>query len=206
MYTIGHSSHNIDYFNELLNVVGVNCVVDVRSVPASAYNPQYNQNTLKHYLKSNGKHYLDFSNEFGARRKELDVYDYNEKVNFDKVRSTKLFLEGVNRLKIGLEKNLTIALMCSESNPLECHRFSMISYALVNDGISVKHILKDKNVIANSELENQLLKKFEKKLPKPDIFNSNVTLEEQIKVAYELVNQEIGYNRSLNVQLIESND
>jgi len=70
----------------------------------------------------------------------------------------------------------------------------MISIALEKDGFEVKHILKDKSLKSNAELEKQLLKKYEKKLPKPDMFNPNVSEDDQIKEAYRLRNKEIAFS------------
>jgi hypothetical protein len=54
--------------------------------------------------------------------------------------------------------------------------------------------MKDKTLKTNADLENQLLKKYDKKLPKPDIFNPNVTLDDQLKEAYRLKNKEIAFS------------
>jgi hypothetical protein len=70
----------------------------------------------------------------------------------------------------------------------------MISIALEKDGFDVQHILKDKTLKSNAELENQLLKKYDKKIPKPDMFEPNISLEDQLKVAYRLRNQEIAFS------------
>lgn len=70
----------------------------------------------------------------------------------------------------------------------------MISIALEKDGFEVKHILKDKTIKSNSDLEKELLKKYDKKIPKPDIFTPNVSVGEQLRVAYELRNKDIAYS------------
>lgn len=198
IYTIGHSTHHLDYFLELLRVYGVNCVVDVRSVAASAYNPQYNQEPFKAFLKKNKITYLHFAEEFGARQTDPVLLDNEGRLDFDKVRKTWLFKNGLERIWQGVDKGFTIAVMCSESEPLDCHRFSMVSVGLVQDGFDVKHILKDKSIKTNSELENDLLKKFEKKLPQKTLFDPNITTDDQLKVAYRLKNKEIGYAPYLN--------
>ncbi len=82
--------------------------------------------------------------------------------------------------------------MCSESNPLECHRFSMISLALETDGFEVKHILKDKSIKSNLELEFQLLEKYLSKSLTPDMFP--LTISEQLTEAYRLRNKEIAFS------------
>lgn len=194
IYTVGHSTHQLDYFLELLKEYGVTCLIDVRSVAASSYNPQYNQEPLKNFLKSNGITYLHFAEEFGARHTDPDLLDDEGKVDFTKVRKSWAFKNGVERIWQGLDKGFTISLMCSESEPLDCHRFSMVSISLDKDGFDVKHIMKDKSIKTNAELESQLLKKYDKKLPKPDMFNPNVSLDDQLKEAYRLKNKEIGFS------------
>ena len=59
--------------------------------------------------------------------------------------------------------------------------------------MEVKHILKDKSLLSNVELEQQLLKKFKKKLPQPSLFTPDVDEKAQLKAAYELHNQWIGW-------------
>ena len=194
IYTVGHSTHQLDYFLELLKEYGVTCLIDVRSVAASSYNPQYNQQPLKNFMKNKGITYLHFAEEFGARHKDPDLLDDEGKVDFEKVRKSWPFKNGVERIWKGLDKGFVISLMCSESEPFDCHRFSMVSIALDKDGFDVKHIMKDKTLKTNADLENQLLKKYDKKLPKPDIFNPNVTLDEQLKEAYRLRNKEIAFS------------
>ena len=194
IYTIGHSTHQIDYFVELLKEYSVNCVIDVRSLAASTYNPQFNKEPLSNYLKKNRITYQHFADEFGARHSDPDLLDEDGKVDFEKIRKSWNFKNGVERLWLAMDKGFIIALMCSESEPFDCHRFSMISIALEKDGFDVQHILKDKTLKSNAELEKQLLKKYDKKIPKPDMFEPNISVEDQLKVAYRLRNQEIAFS------------
>ena len=193
IYTVGHSTHPIGLFLDLLKTYSVNCVIDVRSIAASSYNPQYNKEPLSNFLKVNGITYLHFAEEFGARHTDPDLLDEEGKVNFELVRKSWNFKTGVEKIWEGIDKGFTIALMCSESEPFDCHRFSMVSIALEKDGFDVKHILKDKTIKTNAELEKQLLKKYEKKIPQPDMFQPNITLDDQLKAAYRLRNKEIAY-------------
>ena len=193
IFTIGHSTHPIDVFLDLLKTFSINCLIDVRSVAASSYNPQYNKDQLSNYMKANRITYLHFAEEFGARHTDPDLLDDEGKVDFELVRKSWNFKNGVERLWQGLDKGYTIALMCSESEPFDCHRFSMVSIALQKDGFDVRHILKNKTLITNVELECQLLKKYEKKIPQPDMFQPNISKDEQLKVAYRLRNKEIAF-------------
>lgn len=192
LFTIGHSNHEFSWFLELLNEHKINCLVDVRSIAASRFNPQYNKKALSESLKSNGIEYVHMPEEFGARRVDSNVLTDNQ-VDFKKVRATSLFRSGVERLKEGLKKGFSIALMCAEADPLECHRFSMISYDLKNNGFEIIHILKDKSVIANQDLELQLVNKYKKKLLTSNLFQSAMTYEERLEAAYTLHNRDIGY-------------
>ena len=206
IYTIGHSTHPIEVFLDLLKTFSINCLIDVRSVAASSYNPQYNKEPLSNLLKANGITYLHFAEEFGARHTDPDLLDDEGKVNFELVRKSWNFKTGVERVWQGVDKGFTISLMCSESEPFDCHRFSMVSIALEKDGFEVKHILKDKTTKTNAQLESQLLKKYEKKIPQPDMFQPNITLDDQLKVAYRLRNKEIAYSPYLKQPQEESYD
>jgi uncharacterized protein (DUF488 family) len=193
VYTIGHSNHSIEYFIELLKTYSITCVIDVRSVPASSYNPQFNMENLQHSLKANNITWLHFGEEFGARHTEKELLDAFGKVDFDKVRNTPKFLSGVDRLVKGLEKGFRIALMCSEAEPFDCHRFSMISYYLVRNGFVVHHILKDKTFVTNEELEKRLLKKYERQIPATTLFEI-FSEDDQLNLAYRLRNKDVAYD------------
>ncbi len=197
IYTIGHSNHPIDYFLELLNYKSITCIVDVRSIPASSYNPQYNKENLRNFLKNHNVFYMHFGEEFGAKHTEAELLDSFGKVDFDKVRKTQKFLDGVNRLNNGLDKGYNISLMCSEADPFDCHRFSMVSYYLVRNGFNVDHILKDKTVISNNDLEKRLLKKYDKKIPKTSLFETYSEID-QLNLAYRLRNMDVAYD-TLNI-------
>lgn len=193
IYTIGHSTHPLEYFKELLTKHEINCIVDVRQFAASTYNPQYNESTLRPFLESYQIVYIHMGTAFGARPQDLSLLDLDGKVDFDKIRASKPFLSGIERLEKGLQKGYRIALMCSQSDPFDCHRFVLIAYYLVRHGFTVKHILKDKSCIDNSVLEKLLLEKYKKKLPKADLFNPHIGQKEQLKAAYRLKEKSIAY-------------
>lgn len=199
LYSIGHSSQSLEDFLNLLAVHGVNCVIDVRSIPASKYSPQFNQDGLKCYLKSHNIQYLHFGDEFGARR--TDCLDENEQVDFEKAVETPLFKKGVERVMKGLEKGFQIAFMCSEADPLECHRFSLVSRFFYDNGVDVQHILKDASLVSQADLEKEMIASFlhsrKYHLSEVDYLFGSYTEEEQRKDAYRLKNREIGYRPKL---------
>lgn len=195
IFTIGHSNHDIDFFLELLQTHAIDCIVDVRSVPSSQYNPQYNKKTLAAFLANHDIQYMHFGKEFGARQTDPNVFDKEERVDYEKVQQTERFKEGVERLKQGLRKGFKIALMCAEADPLNCHRFAMISVYLSRHGFDVRHILKDKSLVNQQDVERQLMEKYTKKLPQPNLFEPDIDHTDQLQAAYRMRNKEIGFKQ-----------
>lgn len=196
IYTIGHSNHPPEYFLELLQAHQIDSIVDVRSIPASKYNPQYNQKPLAALLHQHGIRYLHFPEEFGARQTNPEVLDESGTVDFKKVRQTDAFRTGVRRLETGLERGYRIALLCSEADPLDCHRFAMVSVHLAHIGYTVLHILKDKSILTQEALEKNLMEKYRKKLPVPSLFEPAISESDQLEMAYHLKNKDIGWAES----------
>lgn len=177
----------------LLQSTGITCVVDVRTMAASTYNPQYNKAPLTNYLRNNGIAYLHLAEEFGARHENPALHTANGQVDFKKVQQSAAFRAGVQRLEAGLARGFVIALMCSEADPLECHRFSMVARYLHDEGYLMQHILKDSSVLSTAELETELIKKYKKKIPQPSLFEPDVSRTTQLYAAYQYANDEIGW-------------
>lgn len=118
----------------LLQTHCITCVVDVRSIPASKHSPQYNQDILEKFLKYHHINYLFFGREFGARR--TDSYNLRGQVDFELAVKTDLFQQGVKRINRLLDGN-RVSLMCSEANPLECHRFALVARYFHDQGVEI---------------------------------------------------------------------
>lgn len=204
LYTIGHSNQTQDDFLGKLFMYHINCVVDVRSIPASKYSPQFNLEELRWFLKGHDIQYLHFGDEFGARR--TDCINQDGQVDFEEAVKTPAFTSGVERLTKGMDKGFHITLMCSEANPLECHRFSLISRFFYDQGVDVQHIMKDAELASHSTLEKKMIEEFlhSKKYHLPDIDQlfGTYTPEMQRADAYRLKNKEIGYKPQLQTEEI----
>lgn len=197
LYSIGHSNQTQEEFLALILVHDVNCIVDVRSVPASKYSPQFNLENIRSFLLANNVQYLHFGEEFGARR--YDSIDKNGQVNFEMAVKTPAFISGALRILRGMERGYNIAFMCSEADPLECHRFALVSRYFHDTGIVVQHILKDAKLASHETLEKEMINTFmhSKKyhLPEIDRMFGTYTEEDQRRDAYRLKNKEIGYKQ-----------
>ena len=194
LYTIGHSNHQLTDFRNLLLKYGIDCIVDVRSIPASKYSPQFNKETLQGFLRSYNMDYQFFGYELGARRN--DSFNELGYVDFELTVQTALFQEGVHKLTPLLEKK-NIALMCSEADPLECHRFSLVGRYYHEEGLDVNHILKDATISSHEALEQEMIKNYlhsrKPLLPNIDELFGTYTAEDQRRDAYRLKNKEIGF-------------
>lgn len=198
IYTIGHSTHDLATFLNFLSSNHINCVIDVRSVPFSARVPQYNKEVLRQFLEGNDMVYMHFPKAFGARQTNPKLLDETGRVDFEKVRLSKPFKEGIEKLRYCIERGFKPTLMCSEGNPLDCHRFSMIAYHLVKQGFSVKHIMKDGEVLDNESVERLLLMKYGYKLTLKSLFDKSALTDTQLEFAYKLRNKDIGFLVSSN--------
>ena len=196
IYTIGHSNYSQEEFLRLLQIHSITCVADVRSMPASKHSPQYNQVILEGFLKYHQINYQFFGREFGARR--TDSYNQQGQVDFELAVKTDLFQQGIKRINTLLEVS-RVTLMCSESNPLECHRFALVARYFHNQGVEIRHILKDGSLATHKQLEkdmiNQYLHARKPLLADVDELFRTYTDEDQLRDAYRLKNKEIGYRQ-----------
>jgi uncharacterized protein (DUF488 family) len=140
--TIGHSTLTIENFIQILHAHGVTCVVDVRSIPRSRHNPQFNRDILPGSLKVAGIDY-EYIEGLGGLRQPISNSPNTGWENasfrgYADYMQTKEFEENMDAL-IDLAKSKQIVLMCAESVPWRCHR-SMIADALLVRGISTEHI------------------------------------------------------------------
>jgi uncharacterized protein (DUF488 family) len=182
----------------------INVVVDVRSVPYSQFADQYNKDKLKSILRNNSIYYIPMGNLLGARYKDTSLLFDDGKVSFNEVTKTKPFNDGIKRINDGLLKGYNIALMCSERNPLECHRFSLISRFLDEHGYEVEHILPDK-IIAHKVLDEKLFDYFRskrkitfeiEKILKPHAIQNDLFDNTNKRDLYLILNKLIAYNPS----------
>jgi uncharacterized protein (DUF488 family) len=143
VFTIGHSTRPIDTFIDLLKAHNVERVADVRTVPRSRRNPQFNRDTLPESLAAVGVGYTHMPGLGGLRRPRLDSPNMgwrNESFRgYADYMQTPEFEEHLRDLIAAAERE-RVALMCAEAVHWRCHR-SLIADALVVRGHRVEHIL-----------------------------------------------------------------
>ncbi len=152
VFTIGHSNRAFTDFLGVLAAHEIELVVDVRSYPASRYAPQFNRKSLASALAANGIGYAFMGGELGGRPKEAEFYDAEGRVLYAKLALSQRFRDGLEGLETRLRQS-RVAIMCSEENPVSCHRRLLVGRALQERGIETLHLRADGSAQAEGDLD-----------------------------------------------------
>ncbi len=155
LLTIGHSNHSPERFIELLHGAGVTAVADVRSAPYSRHAPQFNRDRLRDDLDRAGIAYVFLGRELGGRPAEREFYA-DGVADYEKMAQAPAFVAGLERVIVGAQSH-RVALMCSERDPLTCHRCLLVGRALAERGARVSHILDSGERVSHTAIEDELL-------------------------------------------------
>lgn len=143
VYTIGHSDRPIEEFIGLLKENEVGCLLDIRTVPRSRHNPQFNRDALPDSLAAAGISYQHLAGLGGLRRAKPDSPNAGWRNasfrGYADYMQTDAFAEQVEEV-VRLSREQRCALMCAEAVPWRCHR-SLVADALVVRGITAAHIM-----------------------------------------------------------------
>lgn len=139
IFTIGHSTHELEEFVAILRAHGIKQLVDIRTIPRSRHNPQFNGEELAQSLPNSAISYQRLKELGGLRPTHKDSINtgwHNESFRgYADYMQTQPFLDGLDRL-IGMTGSNDLAIMCAEVLPWRCHR-SLIGDALLIRGIEV---------------------------------------------------------------------
>lgn len=196
IYTLGHSNYSFDKLIEILKKYNINCVVDIRAIPYSKYNTQYNKELFHENLKKLGYTYIYMADEFGAKRKTRESYNDEGYADFEKVILEDDFKKGVQRLKIGCDKGYKIVLLAAMQDPIRCPRAILVGRQLVKEGFNVKHIMHEGDLKSQNDLEELLLEKYfdqRNQLTIDALLGNSMSRDDMINESYKLANKEIGY-------------
>jgi uncharacterized protein (DUF488 family) len=189
LFTLGHSHHTLEHLLQLLRMHGVEVIADVRSVPYSRIVPQFNREQFRQDLQQADVRYVFLGEELGARRAEVECYDAQGRVQFDRVVRQPAFQRGVERLHNGMAR-YRVALLCAEREPLECHRSLLICRHLSETVSAIAHIGDAGQLEMHEETECRL-RRLHQRL-EPDLFTPE---SQQLAEAYALQNQTIAFVR-----------
>jgi uncharacterized protein (DUF488 family) len=146
IYTVGHSTHPIAEFIQILEVYKIELVIDVRTIARSRHNPQFNEGELSRSLQAHDIEYRRLESLGGLRHSRKDSVNtgwHNTSFRgYADYMQTSEFANGIEEL-IEIAKTKRTVIMCAEAVPWRCHR-SLIGDALIVRNIVVEDIMSEK--------------------------------------------------------------
>lgn len=163
VFTVGHSNMSQDEFDALLRRHGVQVLVDIRSYPRSKYCPHFNQDVLDKHEASKDIEYYHFP-EFGGHQ-FVGKGEDRRQLSYEESMKTPEFKEAMKTLRDCVKEGYRVALMCSENDPMDCHRMVMMGRALAHPEvygskakpIDVQHITRQGYCLSQEHFEKKLL-------------------------------------------------
>ena len=166
-FSVGHSNHSWETFAHLLDLAGVNTIIDIRSNPRSRYH-HFNQRELKARLEHIGLPYVYLGDQLGGQIEG----------SYRDTAQSPTFREGLDQVRT-IALRCRPALLCAEHEPLECHRFLLVARALAKTEMDVAHILRDGSIESQQQTEQRLLR-----LTRMDNEDFLTTAEGRLAAAY----------------------
>ncbi|WP_419916294.1 DUF488 family protein [Candidatus Poriferisodalis sp.] len=139
IFTIGHSNHSASVFISMLQQHRIDAVADVRSAPYSRFVSQFDRKSLGPLLDEANVAYVYVGEELGGRPSDPELYDPNGHACYRRMAQTESFENGLERILEGSSR-YRLALMCSEEDPLQCHRTLLVAHELWQRDVHVSHI------------------------------------------------------------------
>jgi uncharacterized protein (DUF488 family) len=197
MFSVGHSGHSSERFEELLKSAQITAIADVRSVPFSRRTPHFNSTELKHWLREVDIAYSFLGRELGGRPRSPQLYCEGI-ADYEKMAQVPAFKNGIQRLLEGTRK-YRIALLCSEHDPIDCHRCLLVGRELVHRDVEVQHVLSDGSFQSQHVIEGRLLKLTGR--PNDDLFSAR---EELLAAAYREHSRRVAFAEPQRISTINA--
>ena len=162
--TIGHSNHEARWLVSLLALHHVEVLVDIRSTPVTQRTPHFDLPEIRKLIKSAGMRFVYLGSELGGRPKDSRMYDADGYVLYWRLAESDAFVRGMARLEAE-SRHSTVAVMCSEEDPLGCHRRLLVGRVLNSQGVTTGHIrgdgtLESEESVASRETDLQQMPLF----------------------------------------------
>ena len=142
LFTVGHSTRTFEELVALLRAFGILVLADIRTIPRSRHNPQFNGDALRRALRSRRLRYAYLPELGGLRRSSKDspntAWRNASFRGYADYMQSEGFEAGLEKLRALTAKG-TVAIMCAEAVPWRCHR-SLVADAVTARGAEVEHI------------------------------------------------------------------
>ena len=190
VHTAGHSTMDQESLMDLLECNRTQMVADVRSTPYSRRVPWFNREKLAEALTKRGMDYLYMGDQLGGRPKKDRLYNHEGRADYRRMALEKTFREGVRQLsQAAAERRVT--LLCTERDPLQCHRALLVAHALEQAGVPVVHILGNGNKATHEKLMDQLLRMYNT----PRLEAADMTRRQAVEQAMERQAARVAYRK-----------
>lgn len=153
IFTYGHTNITSEQLIPLLKQNGINCIVDCRFTITENTSINTSTTELKEALKQHNITYLPFSQHFGHVAKE--AINKKGEIVYKKIIQTSSFLEGITRLKNGVEKGYTICIIDNDIDTIHSRRFLYIGKYL-EDTLNIIHIIPGGKCMSQLQIEKHL--------------------------------------------------
>ena len=157
IYTVGYGNSKFEFFIDLLKKYDIHYLIDIRSYPFSKYNKDFNYKELEVKLKDHSIQLVFMGKELGGRPNNQEYYD-DGIVMYDRIKDSKIFKDGIERLLKASNINKNVALMCSEMKPENCHRSKLIGQTLIENNVEVLHIDENGEIQTQNYIINKTMK------------------------------------------------
>lgn len=155
IFTIGHGNKTIDELVKELKKYNIQYLIDVRTMPFSQHHQQFNKANLIVYFKQNKDIKYDWRGDKlgGLPPEDWDCRADDGKIIYEKMKHQPILIEGIQQIVKANEMKLKVALMCSESDPRQCHRSKLLSEMLRERGVKVLHIVQGQDRLKQKTIE-----------------------------------------------------
>ena len=189
IFTVGHSTLTIEALQDRLAAHGVQAVADVRTSPYSQRLSWFNRESLSASLNQVDVSYVFLGDELGGRPSGRGLMGPDGRALYREMAKTTKFRQGIKRLLDGSDR-MKICLLCSEQDPMKCHRALLVARQLSLEGVPVIHILGSGQTETHGEFERRLL---DTTNMAPELTRSD---EEILNEAYEKQSARVAYKES----------
>jgi uncharacterized protein (DUF488 family) len=155
LFTIGHSNIAAERFIAMLRSAGADAIADVRSMPVSRFCPWFSEKKLAPLLADAGMNYQFFGDALGGRPRDPSLYR-DGIADYEAMAQQAGFRSGLDRLCAEAGRH-RLCVMCSEREPLDCHRCLLVARALAMQNVTIGHILHDGRVESHAATEQRLI-------------------------------------------------
>jgi len=188
IFSVGHSNHDFQTFLALLRGAEIGAIADVRSVPFSRRLPHFNAQRLRGELERDGIEYWYLGQELGGRPSDPELFR-DGRADYERMAARPSFEHGLMQLLSHARQNRT-ALLCSERDPLDCHRCLLVGRALQQRSVPVEHILVTGETLSQQRIEQQLLDALDS--GEQDLFASS---KQRLATAYRLRASKVAFGK-----------